>query len=226
MSYLEHRHGLAPNPNNPATQNQDWVDNIDVVCSRPENEKEESSDTRQYPNMEYTKPRHKRCRYIEEPPLLVLPPAATTAPPFTGSLQACAIAAEGLTTIKGYQLQDDVQYPPTAEEYERNLGDYIHSLRQIEPLDRTSKEEGMIKDWNKYQIAKRQLNLATENRKTQQDAFKQLIIQHQEINRRRTAQKTKFKSALSRQKLLQLEVDQLQLTLGFHPSSSQDCREP
>jgi hypothetical protein len=84
----------------------------------------------------------------------------------------------------------------------------------------------MIKDWNKYQIAKRQLNLVIENHKTQQDAFKQLIIQHQEINRRRTAQQTKFKSALSRQKLLQLEVDQLQLTLGFHPSSSQDCREP
>jgi hypothetical protein len=175
--------------------------------------------------MDYTKPRHKRRRYIEDPPTLVLPPAVTTPPPFTGSLRACAIAAEGLTTIKGYQLQDEDQSPLTTEDYEQNLGDYIHRLKKLEPLDRTNKEEEMIKDWTKYQAAKRQLNLATENRKTQQEAFKQLIIQHQELNRRRTAQQTTFKNALSKQKLLQLEVDQLQLALGLHSSTSQDCSE-
>jgi hypothetical protein len=163
---------------------------------------------------------------MEDPPPLVLPPAATTPPPFTGSLRACAIAAEGVTTIKEYQIQDDDQYSTAPEGYEQNLEDYIHRLKQLEPLNRTSKEEGMIKNWTKYQCVKQQLNLATENRKAQQEAFKQLIIQHQEITNRRTAQQTKFKSALSKQKLFQVEVDQLQLTLGLSSSSSQNCSEP
>jgi hypothetical protein len=80
---------------------------------------------------------HVNARYQGDPPLLLLPPAATQPPPFQGSLRACEIARQGIEDDnQQWNFNDTVDHLEPADEV-ITLGAY---LRLTKSRDTTQEE--------------------------------------------------------------------------------------
>jgi hypothetical protein len=155
---------------------------------------------------------------MEDPSPLALLSAALAPIPFSKNFQVCAIAAEGLATTYWNEQQEDKELLVPQKDHEQEFGNYIQQLKQLQLLDCNHKEEGSIKVWTMYQVAKKQLYIAAKTCKIQQEKFKKQSSTTKQQVSVKPADNLKLRSAFSQQIQLQYKVGQLNLKFGLHQS--------